>query len=52
MKSIALKRIDWAYLFYAWVACAVWFEPLMEKLPIDPGYGQFLLAASAMPRTL
>jgi hypothetical protein len=49
MKSLALRRVDWAYLLYAWVACVVWIEPLVEKLPIDPEYGQFLFMLLWIP---
>jgi hypothetical protein len=42
LERKALQRIDWAYLCFAWLGIAIWFEGLVDILPVNPDFRQFL----------
>ncbi len=49
---MARRRIDRAYLCHAWVACAIWFETMVDSLPIAPDYRQLVFMLLWVPVTL
>jgi len=49
MKRRTLLRIDWAYVCFAWIAVAIWFEELVKALPFSPGFRQFVFMLLWVP---
>ena len=44
-----LPRIDWAYICFACFGIAIWFEELLNILPLNPDFRQFLFMLLWIP---
>lgn len=49
MKRRTLPRIDWAYICFACIGLAIWFEELVNVLPVNPDFRQFLFMLLWVP---